>query len=614
MTPSEVAKRLADRVGDVCQYLLPSGKREGAEWRVGSTNGEKGKSLGVHLKGDKSGVWCDFSTGETGDLLDLWCAVRGCDMRTSLDEAKSYLGVIEPKLSAPSTKVYARPDRPQCTTPKDQSPVMAYLTGRGLKPETIAAFKVGEQGRLIVFPYLRDDALVHWKTIGIDRDAKGKKTGIRTSSDTEPCLFGWQTIPADAREVTIVEGEIDAMTAWQYGRPALSVPFGGGGGAKQAWIEHEYGNLERFDTIYLCLDNDEEGQKATEEIIKRLGRERCRLVSLGCKDFNMALDNLFYSRDDIDECYANAKSLDPDKLMSVSDFRDEVAAEFFEKNPTIAGMETPWEKSRDTIKFRDSELTVWTGWSGHGKSQLLNYIAFHGMRKGAKFCIASMEMPARRTLQRMVRQAAGLAYPSRGYIDAILDSLGGKLWIYNQMGSTNVKLMLEAFRYAAKRYGVNQFIVDSLAKLGMAEDDYNGQKAAMEALVDFAHEMSVHVHLVAHPRKAEDETRAPGKLDVRGGAILTDLADNVVTVWRNKKKEEAMRNGSPEDAEHFGEQSDVHMIVSKQRLTGVEEKIPLWFDPPSAQYLERKDSRPRQWVNYSGPIEQSTDFKEAVHG
>ena len=75
-----------------------------------------------------------------------------------------------------------------------------------------------------------------------------------------------------------------------------------------------------------------------------------------------------------------------------------------------------------------------------------------------------------------------------------------------------------------------------------------------------------------------------------------------------------MRNGAPEDAEHFGEQSDVHMIVSKQRLTGVEEKIPLWFDPASAQYLERKDSLPRQWVKYAGPIEQSTDFKEAAHG
>lgn len=608
MTPSDIARRLADRVNDVAHHLLPAGKREGAEWRVGSTNGEKGQSLGVHLKGDKAGVWCDFSTGETGDLLDLWRAVRGCDMRTALDEAKAYLGVSEPKLSAPAVKAYSRPERPACKAPKDDSPVMAYLKGRGLKEETIAAFKVAERDRLIVFPYLRDGGLVHWKTIGIDRDAKGKKTGIRTSADTEPCLFGWQTIPADAREVTIVEGEIDAMTAWQYGRPALSVPFGGGGGAKQAWIEHEYANLERFDTIYLCLDADEEGRKATEEIIKRLGRERCRLVDLGCKDFNHALDHLFYSRDDIDECYDKAKSLDPEKLAGVTDFTDDVLAEFFERNPTVAGMPVPWDKARDVIRFRASELTVWTGWSGHGKSQLLNYLAYHGMRQGEKFCIASMEMPAKRTLQRMVRQAAGLAHPSRGYIGAILESLAGKLWIYNQVGSAKTSEMLETFRYAARRYGVSHFIVDSLAKLGMAEDDYNGQKQAMEALVGFAHEMGVHVHLVAHPRKAEDESKAPGKLDVRGGAILTDLADNVITVWRNKRKEDAQKSGES-DRDH---ESDVHMIISKQRLTGTEEKIPLWFDTASAQYLERENHKPRQWVAFAGPIEQHCDFRETA--
>lgn len=133
MTPSEIAQRLADRVIDVAHHLLPSGKREGAEWRVGSVNGEKGQSLGVHLKGEKAGVWCDFSTGETGDLLDLWRAVRGCDMGTALAEAKSYLGIADPKLEAPSRKTYVRPERPKCKAPVDESPVMAYLVGRGLK-------------------------------------------------------------------------------------------------------------------------------------------------------------------------------------------------------------------------------------------------------------------------------------------------------------------------------------------------------------------------------------------------------------------------------------------------------------------------------------------------
>ncbi|MFK1164246.1 AAA family ATPase [Pseudomonas aeruginosa] len=601
LTPSEISKRLADRAADVARHLLPGGKREGAEWRAGDASGEKGKSLGVHLVGEKAGVWCDFATGESGDLLDLWRVARNCDMATALSEARGYLGVQEPKLIRPveSRKSYQRPDKPRCSTPKADSPVMAYLKGRGLTEETIKAFKIAEDGQNIVFPYLRNGSLIHWKKLGVERPDGKKK--ITTSSDTEPCLFGWQAIPDGVREVTITEGEIDAMTAWQYGRPALSVPFGGGKDGKQRWIEYEFDNLQRFDVIYLCLDDDEPGHQATEEIVRRLGRDRCRLVKLGCKDFNEALDALYYSADDIAECYAKAKNFDPERLKSVSSYSEEVKAEFYDQNPETTGMELPWSAYANKIRFRPSELTIWTGWSGHGKSQLLNYLAFHGMnRKGSqdRFCIASMEMPARRTLQRMVRQASGMSCPSRGYIDAILDWLDGKLWIYDQLGTAKTGEMLEDFRYAARRYGVNHFIVDSLAKLGMAEDDYNGQKQAMEALVGFAHEMNVHVHLVAHPRKADDEGKPPGKLDVRGGAILTDLADNVCTVWRNKRKEMAK-------GDDYKDQSDVRLIISKQRLTGDEGILDLWFDKASNQYFSASTHKARNWVHYEGAREQA---------
>ncbi len=608
MTPSQLAQSLSDRAIEVCAHLLPGGKRDGSEWRTGGIDGEPGQSMGVCLKGGKVGVWQDFATGETGgDLLDLWAAVRRCSLKAAMDEAKKYLGVSDPVLIRPARKDYSRPERPKCAAPKPQSPVMEYLAGRGLEERTIKAFKIGEKGRDIVFPFLRDDTLIHWKTLSIDR-VDGKKK-IMAAPGSEPCLFGWQAIPDSAREVTICEGEIDAMTAWQYGHPALSVPMGGGAGAKQGWIEHEFENLQRFDVIYISMDDDEPGRIAADEIIKRLGRERCRVLTLGCKDFNTALDALFYTVEDVNDRYAKAKSMDPDKLVGAEAFTNEVMSEFYDRNPVMMGMDLPWKKSLEIIKFRGSEVTVWTGWSGHGKSQLLNYIAFHGMHsKQAKFCIASMEMPARRTLQRMVRQAAGMAFPSRGYIGEIMSQLGESLWIYDQVGSAKTSEMLETFRYAAKRYGVTQFIVDSLAKLGMAEDDYNGQKAAMEALVGFAHEMDVHVHLVAHPRKADDETRPPGKLDVRGGAILTDLADNVITVWRNKKKEQARKEGKNDYDDH----SDVKAIISKQRLTGIEEDIALWFDPASAQYMERDSHKPRQWVNYSGQREQLEIVKETA--
>ena len=67
----EIVDRLAGNIGALCENLMPNGRREGAEWRCGSVDGQPGKSLGVHLIGAKAGVWSDFADGNKGDPLDL---------------------------------------------------------------------------------------------------------------------------------------------------------------------------------------------------------------------------------------------------------------------------------------------------------------------------------------------------------------------------------------------------------------------------------------------------------------------------------------------------------------------------------------------------------------
>jgi len=89
----DIANRLASRADVVAAYLLPSGKMDGNEWRCGDVSGVPGQSLGIHIAGNKAGVWQDFATGEGGDLLSLWQAVRNCDFPTALHEAAEWLGM-----------------------------------------------------------------------------------------------------------------------------------------------------------------------------------------------------------------------------------------------------------------------------------------------------------------------------------------------------------------------------------------------------------------------------------------------------------------------------------------------------------------------------------------
>ena len=73
MMAKEISRLLAQRAEEIARHLLPNGKKESNEWRTGSVNGEAGHSLGVHLSGEKAGLWCDFSNaGDKGDLIDLW--------------------------------------------------------------------------------------------------------------------------------------------------------------------------------------------------------------------------------------------------------------------------------------------------------------------------------------------------------------------------------------------------------------------------------------------------------------------------------------------------------------------------------------------------------------
>ena len=117
MNASELSQKLAAEAASIAAYLLPCGKKASGEWKAGSIGGEAGNSLSVRIGGAKAGVWSDFSTGEKGDLLDLWAACRGLSVGQAMAEAKQYLGVRD-SMPMPAERAYKRPQRPQCQTPK----------------------------------------------------------------------------------------------------------------------------------------------------------------------------------------------------------------------------------------------------------------------------------------------------------------------------------------------------------------------------------------------------------------------------------------------------------------------------------------------------------------
>src|SRR5574343_633039 len=153
-------------------------------------------------------------------------------------------------------------------------------------------------------------------------------------------------------------------------------------------------------------------------------------------------------------------------------------------------------------------------------SLILNQVAAQGMLDNEKFVICSMEMPGKVTLWRMNRQLTGQEKPSRERIQQTMKWMSDKLWIVDIIGTGKVDRILEVFKYAVKRYDIRNFIIDSLTKCGIAEEDYNGQKEFIDKLTDFAHHYQVIIHLVVHQRKPMTEDGRPGKFGVRGAAAI----------------------------------------------------------------------------------------------
>ena len=606
----QVSEKLAACAEDIAQHLFPNGQKHGNEWCVGSISGEPGNSMKIHLSGSKAGVWCDFATGEKGDLLDLWAIKRNLSTLEAIKDSSSYIGIGSMEISPVIAPKFVKPHIKPMVLATSSEKVRFYLINvRHLTKEILDLFQIKANGDEIVYPYFGQTNRntnstklepIFVKYLKVDR-VSGKKQ-IRIESNCQPCLFGWHLI-GNSRKVILCEGEIDAMTISQYGFPALSVPFGGGTGNKHKWIEYEYENLMVFDEIYLCMDNDAEGKAAANEIAERLGRFRCRLVTLPFKDANECLINGL-SKEDFIFYLKKATTCDPDGLKNASVFEEEFVKECFYPDESKKGYQSPWGKSQDNIRFRPNELSIWTGINGHGKSQFLGQVILDLMTQGARVCVASLELRPFKFLKRLTIQATAMRNFSENYARHVLQWYAGKLWLVSLTKKEKANAMMDMFDYAHKRYGIDVFVIDPFTKLSIAQDDYKKQTEFIEELCDFKERNNCHVHLVVHPRKSENEAANPNKMDIKGTGAITDLADNVFVVWRNKEKENIktkQKSGiilTDKESQKLL-LSDVLWRCDKQRdEDGGEGVFGFYFDNDSLQYLENENYQPKRYVEY----------------
>ncbi len=277
-------------------------------------------------------------------------------------------------------------------------------------------------------------------------------------------------------------------------------------------------------------------------------------------------------------------------ITNLSEFSDDIKNRF-KHGTNIFGDELPWSKTHDHFRMRPSEVTIWAGINGHGKSLVLSHVMAHLM-KTTTCLIASLEMPIVSTGNRLLRQIGGLDNPTERYIQQMLDWTNGRLWIYDELDTVKSERILGMCIYAMTELNIKHIVIDSLMKCGINGDDYNKQKSFVDRLCWAAKTHGGHIHLVHHMRKGRSEHEAPDKFDVKGAGEITDLVDNLVIVHRNKDKEMQIQKG-----EQINEgEPDTTLTIAKQRHGEWEGKINLWFHKVSNQFLPGPNTKP-EWFD-----------------
>ncbi|WP_341817594.1 MULTISPECIES: AAA family ATPase [unclassified Wolbachia] len=222
----QLRTQLLSNIRSCLSYLLPRGTFRGDKFYVGDLKGNQGKSMIVELTGSKAGLWHDFSTGEGGDIFDLWAAVTGKNQFTdTIEDIAKWIGYSEKNntLGQPtaSWNYYDESDQVIAT-------VYRYNTDSGKR-------------------YLPFD--------------------VKRSSFTPPQIRPLYNISGIMKsdKVILVEGEKCADALIEQGITATTAMLGA-----NAQIEKTDWSPLKGKHVIIWPDNDEPGKQYAEKVVKKL--------------------------------------------------------------------------------------------------------------------------------------------------------------------------------------------------------------------------------------------------------------------------------------------------------------------------------------------------------
>ena len=195
----------------------------------------------------------------------------------------------------------------------------------------------------------------------------------------------------DSDTVTIVEGEIDCLSMYEAGiYDCVSVPNGASKGTQRLeYLDNCWQYFENKTKIVIATDNDEAGILLRDELARRLGKERCKIMYYpeGYKDAN---EILVKAGPEFLKAYWEASYDFPlEGIKTVVDFDDQINDIY--QNGYPVGIKIGYENFDAHLNWSTGQVTGVTGIPNSGKSEFTDQILIRLAERGWKVGLFSAE-------------------------------------------------------------------------------------------------------------------------------------------------------------------------------------------------------------------------------
>ena len=388
-------------------------------------------------------------------------------------------------------------------------------------------------------------------------------------------LFGEQLFKAGGKYITIVEGECDAMAAYELlgsKWPVVSIKNGASGAVRDTKNSLEF--LESFDNIIINFDNDKQGRDAATKVARLLSPGKAKILTLPT-DFKDPNDMLRQGRH---RSYVNewwsAKTYTPSGVLNISDNLDKLNNR--EKKDSVP---YPWAGLNEKLYgLRQGELVTLTGGTGLGKSSITREIE-HWLLAQTRdnVGVIALEEDWRRTVDGVMSIEAN----ARLFIDQERESYNkeqykqiesklftgenkDRFWVHAHFGATDLDEIFSKIRFMIVGCGCKWIVVDHLHMLVSSATEGDERRtidSIMTKLRSIVEETGAGMILVSHLRRVEgnrghENGVSVGLNHLRGSQSIAQLSDCVIAIERNQQSEDTV------------ESNTTHLRILKSRYTG----------------------------------------------